>query len=255
MKNIRVCWRASRRTAFTLVELLVVVAIIALLVSMLMPSLARARELAKRTVCLTHLGAIGRGIHLYGADYNGFVIPCRYRGVQICLNPAMPDPQDDDDKIDWVKAAAKVGLGTTAWECPGRPGIVAFEPDYPQLILGYQYFGGIRTWYNPWGQYPARSPVDSRSRGDWVLAADAVMKIDGVWGGGRPTAFGNMPQHRWNAQHPEGGNQVHFDGSGRWVRFEEMYFIHSWGDWARAAYFYQKDLGDYVPPPDAKAKP
>lgn len=61
---------AQRRSAFTLVELLVVISIIALLVSILMPSLSRAREHAKRVVCLTNLRSIGTVEFLYLADNN-----------------------------------------------------------------------------------------------------------------------------------------------------------------------------------------
>lgn len=61
------------RRAFTLIELLVVIAIIALLVSILVPTLGMARELARGTVCLTHLRAIGLATHLYAQDNNDWL--------------------------------------------------------------------------------------------------------------------------------------------------------------------------------------
>jgi len=59
-----------KRKGFTLIELLVVVAIIALLISILLPSLARARELTKRSVCLANLRGIGSGCVIYSNDNN-----------------------------------------------------------------------------------------------------------------------------------------------------------------------------------------
>jgi prepilin-type N-terminal cleavage/methylation domain-containing protein len=57
-----------RRKAFTLIELLVVVAIIALLISILLPSLARARELAKRATCASNLRGISQACATYAND-------------------------------------------------------------------------------------------------------------------------------------------------------------------------------------------
>ena len=60
--------RQSR--GFTLIELLVVIAIISLLVSILIPSLSKAKELARRTVCAANLHSVGLALVQYGHDCN-----------------------------------------------------------------------------------------------------------------------------------------------------------------------------------------
>ena len=57
-----------KRKGFTLVELLVVIAIIALLMAILMPALSKAKQMAARLVCGSHLAGIGRGMNVYAAD-------------------------------------------------------------------------------------------------------------------------------------------------------------------------------------------
>lgn len=57
-----------KRKGFTLIELLVVVAIIALLISILLPSLSRARELSKRLVCAANVKGIGTSFKIYAND-------------------------------------------------------------------------------------------------------------------------------------------------------------------------------------------
>ncbi|MHC4555052.1 MAG: type II secretion system protein [Planctomycetota bacterium] len=56
--------------AFTLIELLVVISIIALLLSVLLPSLRQARFQAKKLICVTNLRSIGLAIHAYANDFD-----------------------------------------------------------------------------------------------------------------------------------------------------------------------------------------
>jgi type II secretory pathway pseudopilin PulG len=66
-----------RRIAFTLVELLVVVAIIALLVTLLLPTLSRAKDLARRALCLTNLRGLTAAASVYAEQFDGQYPPYR----------------------------------------------------------------------------------------------------------------------------------------------------------------------------------
>jgi prepilin-type N-terminal cleavage/methylation domain-containing protein len=59
-----------KKKGFTLVELLVVIAIIALLMGILMPALARVRQIAFRMICGTNLSGIGKAMLIYANDYD-----------------------------------------------------------------------------------------------------------------------------------------------------------------------------------------
>ena len=63
------------RLGFTLVELLVVIGILAILLSLLIPGLRKAREASRQVTCMSNLRQIGIGLQMYLADNNGVIMP------------------------------------------------------------------------------------------------------------------------------------------------------------------------------------
>src|SRR5215204_3239764 len=72
-----------RRAGFTLVELLVVIGIIALLISMLLPALNKARQAAETASCLAQMRSLGQAAAIYQAQYRGSTPPL----AQWCNGP------------------------------------------------------------------------------------------------------------------------------------------------------------------------
>ena len=67
-------------TGFTLVELLVVIAVLAVLVSLLLPVLNKARAQAQTLQCLANLRQIGVGFTAYAMSYDGYIVPAKGAG-------------------------------------------------------------------------------------------------------------------------------------------------------------------------------
>ncbi len=91
--------RKSVPHAFSLVELLVVIAIVAVLLAMLLPSLSKARELARDTLCMSHARSNAQSVLLYTLDYKNAAPPHVSR-------PTLTDPYTQDNKSPdeiWVE--------------------------------------------------------------------------------------------------------------------------------------------------------
>lgn len=98
------------RRAFTLVELLLVVAIISILIAMLLPSLRYARDNSAEAKCRANIGTVGRGTLAYAASNQGEFPANRFR----------PNPLAAQH-VTWrslVVKGAYVGDGEL-WVCPG----------------------------------------------------------------------------------------------------------------------------------------
>ena len=104
-----------RRKYFTLIELLIVIAIIALLAGLLMPALNTAREQAKRIACRSNLKQLGIAIQSYTDDFKG-IFPRVAVMKSIETDPEVPALQE-------VLAPQLGGENSKVFRCPADRGI------------------------------------------------------------------------------------------------------------------------------------
>ena len=135
----------AKRNGFTLIELLVVIAIIAILAALLLPSLASAKERARRTNCKNHIKQFLTVAHLYGGD-NEDKLPSGLSDAK--------EPKDDHTPL--ISTPIRTELLKYApfniYECSnlgkpfGNPNGWLFEGW--GYVIGYNYLGG--HYQTPW---------------------------------------------------------------------------------------------------------
>ncbi len=87
--------RRKEPAAFTLVELLVVIGIIAVLISLLLPSLSKAREQANSIKCLSNLRQLGAALVMYNSQNKGYNVPSYNMVAGTTSGPGAADPPLD----------------------------------------------------------------------------------------------------------------------------------------------------------------
>lgn len=124
----------SRPRAFTLVELLVVLAILAILASLLLPALSRGRALARRTQCQGHLKQYGIYLSLYLDDYGKY--PPSYWVMANGNGTQAEDPigYHFSPKVDENTFADAYQMRNWTLRCPGRRSRSYFYNVFDRLL-------------------------------------------------------------------------------------------------------------------------
>ena len=242
--------------AFTLIELLIVIAIISVLAAILFPVFAGAREKARQTTCLENIRQLGLAVHLYQQDFDGCFVPkfpCQTfddkphsdgspNYADHCLSPVRnTDDTLTPSVLEWLPPSdAPAGTdyllrpyvrNEDVRLCPSRqtssrtlPDTSAPASDVSRYVInGWDSYYGRnvdRSGTSPQGQPDAEVPEPAQTLLLWEhnYSTGECQIGEGMAGNVR---LEDAPSH-WFTGHQGGMNVLWCDGHSRWLRPSQM---------------------------------
>ncbi len=149
---------SARRAAFSLVELLVVIGIIAILLGLLMPTLSMIREHARQAQCAAQLRSLGQGLRNYAANNRGWYPPCSEWQVY-----GGDGTGEDSEGLGWTEILAPYYAkpNSRVYNCPDFP---------PETQINYFL---SRKWLGSQNRF-ALQESDIKLASEFVLSGDCT---------------------------------------------------------------------------------
>ncbi|MBN1555425.1 MAG: type II secretion system protein [Phycisphaerae bacterium] len=228
---------------FTLIELLVVIAIISLLVSILLPSLQKAKDLAKSVVCIANLKEISTMVFLYAHDYDGvFCLSSDdnnfwgnshngWAGEQLCGMFDLKNHQGQPKHADTASPYEYLPI----FSCPATNGFCDWgrsEGGYGLNVLATYYYTDAIS-HDFLGDRPAPGGrMDQIQHPEYCFLYSEVIPNHVIGYNGTPPYSENKGCIPWwdglSDRHLGGFNVVYWNGACE-TRNQEEFFDH-WGD-------------------------
>ncbi len=151
----------KRARGFTLIELLVVIAIIGILAAMVFPVFARARESARKAVCLSNVKNLALAVQMYLADNNDTFPPGEHRQEAydfFATGPGGGDPAEDchdiwhmvhfaNPYLRWPVVLDEYVKNRDVWQCPSAKMMKAAS----FILPGPDWLSYLMVHQNEWG--------------------------------------------------------------------------------------------------------
>jgi prepilin-type N-terminal cleavage/methylation domain-containing protein/prepilin-type processing-associated H-X9-DG protein len=205
--------RGARGRGFTLIELLVVIAIIAILAAMLLPALSRARQNARRIVCIDHLKQLALATMMYVMENESYY-------------PSSNSP----DK--WPQAIRPGYLNTRILACPDDPSIVAVATATASADLAPRSFL-INAWTDYFDLLPQPVTFEIMPEGVVELPSETILFGEKQEGQGdflMDLRTGNQSTVLEQSRHGGGADYAFADGSARFLAFGKCLSpVNLWG--------------------------